>query len=1722
MKISQSVLKSFFLSLLPVMACSQWNPISYSNPGFVYTQNFDSLPISINYTLANKGPFSLQAPPILINAMPSWFLMQTAGSAIQAGWIAGSGTSTNHGIYSTGAMNVKERSLGSLASSGGSYVFGLILINQTGKTLNQFSIAAQIEQWRKGGSGKKNTWYCRAKTGNWQALDTSNWIACPEGNFSSPVSSIGVTSLNGNLPENQQSLNFQINRLAWKNGEKLLIAWYDPDEAGNDDLCSIDLFQFSANQLIIPPKIDSFRIDSLTYSEAVFSCQLTPGGGNTFVEWEWDTIPAFNFPENQPAIPSTIPDYENNIRIKGRLTQVTPGYQYFVRLIANNDGGSTISEPFTIQIPNLPPRIESFSPTIINSNQVEMYYKVTSIGNSQINTSGIQIATNAEFLIFSTIISTSTTQGLQKCVIDKLPAGTKIWLRGFAINENGLFTGNVVNVTTPTTIAYFKLTGPETTSSNSIYYNLQTTQPLQGLSPKSFSVISDQIKEATVLQISGTQNNYTIAVSTGKGDGKLQLQINANPFTEPGIFPSPFVANGICEIDKTPPLIQKLYYANHPYHSGDTIQLFLQVEPEKNNLKMVSGKWAGILIPELQKINDSIFVANLVLPEAKWSITKEAGIPVMMQVKDVAGNVSSIFQDTIFYAMDEVDLSIPTIIATQQPAERTYAAGDTLEWKLTFSEPVMVNYPSRKPYLSILIGTASRQASLSWIQDSSLYFRYIVKPGEIDSVGITWKKYVLLNGNLITDSIGNVAQLNFIENKLNKITVDGIAPDISQIILPAKKSYLLADSLLVTVQFSKKIQLIGEYKNVQFVFSTQTGNIAASLIGVNENQLIFRYNIPSRVWDKKGILPSSIQISSSATLQDIAGNPANLSLPGPYTNTGIFIDASIPFFQDSSETSISYCSSDSIVDVGKLFSWNSPEIGEKITINIEYYSGKQIIILPYHSFTATGTVQQPVIRLQNSDTSKLLPDTLIISLSDSFYTKTRKLIIAPIPAIQNNIIIGPPPICSGQAITSISGTVPYGGNGSFTYLWEVAASSLAPFTICSIPDTLSRFSLPEINQPLLLRRKIKSGPCTNYSGSIWIPVKGEGLWTGKKSGDWNDSGNWCREKIPTPEISVLIPGGTSFVPELNDVGFCDTLEILTAGKLLLNGRLQVRGNIVAPSSSIYAYAGSINFNGSKAQTILGSQFIDQTIGALQLQNNLGLSMLDTVKVNQSISIQKGFIETNQYLIMKEGAVVGPSAEGSKILGNVTVSTTVKSAKKQYVFNSHPFRNPQPLQVLANQIDITGPATANPPFAASANNIPSAFRLGNPLNGSCEDPKMCWKPFNSLNHQPTEYWKPMEGIRWLFRGRKGLGIDDQSAWLEKPFDSLQQVTLQFSGELNIGDQVLSFADTAEGFQLIGNPYLCPIDIRNLQFSDSIAPFCWIWNNTQGFAGGYTCYSITDSIVIPPFGTFIIKLNGKNPHQIVFSEKSKVDTKYSLTPRNQFTYPGFTIQLFQDSIYLDQVIIADDIRSFSGIDVGDGEKIMNPSHNLFTLTLSKQSLSIDKRPIGAKTYIPLVIDKVSAGNYQLRCNIQEGSNQEKVQLIDFYTLHYYPLNKDTIITFEVNSDTLHSSLQRFVIAGIQYSNEAIKPMELYPLTIFPNPVQDFVHIIFNNWPKDPCMIRILDAMGNVLRIEKKQFTANEILRINTTALPPGTHIIEIRNSNNSFRAIGKWIKQYMNAP
>lgn len=94
--------------------------------------------------------------------------------------------------------------------------------------------------------------------------------------------------------------------------------------------------------------------------------------------------------------------------------------------------------------------------------------------------------------------------------------------------------------------------------------------------------------------------------------------------------------------------------------------------------------------------------------------------------------------------------------------------------------------------------------------------------------------------------------------------------------------------------------------------------------------------------------------------------------------------------------------------------------------------------------------------------------------------------IAVLPAVTDNTITSDQTICTGSIPAEISGSIPSGGNGSYTYYWETsttnpgttgygAAGSTGPNLTLGTPLTMTRW----------YRRRVVSGVCTTFS----VPVK---------------------------------------------------------------------------------------------------------------------------------------------------------------------------------------------------------------------------------------------------------------------------------------------------------------------------------------------------------------------------------------------------------------------------------------------------------------------------------------------------------------------------------------------------------------------------------------------------------------------------------------------------------
>lgn len=222
--------------------------ISYGTLGSTYSQNFDALPNSGTYTFASNGPLEISVANNYGGNIPGWYVEMYSGSGSNISWAFGTGSSTTGSAYSFGSAAATDRALGSLASAAKRHRYGALITNNTGVTINKFTVSFYTEMWRRGNFASGNTNAFDYKVGATALNDASGFTTSTSLNMVTP--NIGATNnaaSDGNLAANRTLVTSTIGGLNWANGQVLAIRWTDADETGSDDGLALDDFTFSAD-----------------------------------------------------------------------------------------------------------------------------------------------------------------------------------------------------------------------------------------------------------------------------------------------------------------------------------------------------------------------------------------------------------------------------------------------------------------------------------------------------------------------------------------------------------------------------------------------------------------------------------------------------------------------------------------------------------------------------------------------------------------------------------------------------------------------------------------------------------------------------------------------------------------------------------------------------------------------------------------------------------------------------------------------------------------------------------------------------------------------------------------------------------------------------------------------------------------------------------------------------------------------------------------------------------------------------------------------------------------------------------------------------------------------------------------------------------------------------------------------------------------------------------
>ncbi|WP_216594969.1 Ig-like domain-containing protein [Comamonas testosteroni] len=257
--------------------------------------------------------------------------------------------------------------------------------------------------------------------------------------------------------------------------------------------------------------------------------------------------------------------------------------------------------------------------------------------------------------------------------------------------------------------------------------------------------------------------------------------------------------------------------------------------------------------------------------------------------------------DTINITVSPINPKI-TDVSTTTP-DRGYKVGDVITVTVTFDQSVTVT--GGAPTLLLETGLVDRNATyVSGSGSNILTFSYTVQAGDVSAdLDFQSTSALALNGATIKSAGNDVAILtlptvggaNSIAGQ-NDILIDGVAPTVTSVSVPANGTYVAGQNLDFTVNLSEAVT-VGSVGGTPRIAITLDGGgtvFADYISGSGTSALVFRLTVASGQLDSNGISVGSAIQANGGTVKDAVGNDAVTTLNNVGSTSGVRVDAVLP------------------------------------------------------------------------------------------------------------------------------------------------------------------------------------------------------------------------------------------------------------------------------------------------------------------------------------------------------------------------------------------------------------------------------------------------------------------------------------------------------------------------------------------------------------------------------------------------------------------------------------------------------------------------------------------------------------------------------------------------------------------------------------------------------------------------------------------------------------
>ncbi|HVY22476.1 MAG TPA: Ig-like domain-containing protein [Steroidobacteraceae bacterium] len=515
------------------------------------------------------------------------------------------------------------------------------------------------------------------------------------------------------------------------------------------------------------------------------------------------------------------------------------------------------------------------------------------------------------------------------------------------------------------------------TSAASIQYTVTFDESVTGVDTSDFSLTPTGTASGAVSSISGSGTTYTVTVDTLTGDGTLRLDLNGSGT---GIqngsnvdITGGYTTGSTYTLDHTAPSAPSA----PDMTSGSDTGTSSSDDITSNTTPTFTGTAESNSTVTLYDTDGTTVLGTTTADgSGNWSITtstlSEGNHTVTAKATDAAGNVSS--ASSALSAT--IDTSASIVSSVSVPANGTYKTGDNLDFTVTYNENVIVDTGGGTPGITLALDTGGiiQADYVSGSGTTSLTFRTTVTAGQLDSTGIVVGA-LNTNGGTLKDAAGNDANLalNSVGSTTN-VLVDGIAPSVTSVAVPANGTYVAGQNLDFTVNFDENVVIdtTGGTPRVAITLDTGGTVYADYVSGSSTSAATFRYTVTSGTLDNTGITVGALTLNGG-TLKDTAGNDATLTLNSVGSTASVLVEA-IPPVITTDAGSASFVAADNatstpvVIDSGITLVDNGKSTLSSATISLtgNFQSGEDVL-----AFTNDGSTMGNIAASYSSATGVL-------------------------------------------------------------------------------------------------------------------------------------------------------------------------------------------------------------------------------------------------------------------------------------------------------------------------------------------------------------------------------------------------------------------------------------------------------------------------------------------------------------------------------------------------------------------------------------------------------------------------------------------------------------------------------------------------------------------------------------------------------------------------------